>query len=151
MREGRRRGFASQVKEISLEGGKIPDLEGEILFTTGELKVIDGARDDKFNLIAKGQPLLERKVEVCCWEETEMPVAKRCGDTVQTKIEYHYNKVWKHKTIDSDKFNDKQRINRDKDLQNGYYNCNKVKLGHLTIDMSSIIALGWMYGRSQYK
>ena len=51
-----------------------------MLYTTGELKVMDGASDLKFNMIAKGQPMIQRKVEVCCWEETQIPIAQREGD-----------------------------------------------------------------------
>ena len=43
MKDGRRRGFASQVKEVSLQDAKKRDLEDSMLYTTGQLEVIGGA------------------------------------------------------------------------------------------------------------
>ena len=70
MKDGRRRGFASQVEEVSLENAKKRDLEDCMLYTTGQLEVIGGAKDDLFNMLAKGQPMIQRKVQVYCWEES---------------------------------------------------------------------------------
>ena len=75
-----------------------------MLYTTGQLEVIGGATDDKFNMIAKGQPMIQRKVQVYCWEESQMPVAERKGDSVHTKMRCTYTKAWKSKVPDSDDF-----------------------------------------------
>ena len=85
---------------------------------TGILVVNGAASDEKFNMIAKGHPILKRKVEVCCWEEIEKPITERQGDTVQSDVKYDYRKVWCHSEINSDLFVDKQKINVQKTLQN---------------------------------
>ena len=51
-------GFADQIEEINCKEEQKKDLEGVALYMTGELEVVGGACDPKFNLLAKGQPIM---------------------------------------------------------------------------------------------
>ena len=63
-----------------------------------------------------------------------------------------YTKAWKQKVPDSDQFEDRLKLNRDKPYKDEFFSSDRpVKLGHFTINTSDVIALGWTYGRSQYK
>lgn len=70
---------------------------------------------------------------------------------MQTRFEYDYKKVWRHKDIDDTRFHDKSKINTTKSLQNEFTYCDSVKLGNYIIDIQAVIQLGWTFGRSQYK
>ena len=82
MRESMISHFSDAIVEVKLEDGPNPRLDGHPLYTTGGLNITGPAQDAKFNMIAEGHPIIQRKVEVCCWEEDQVPRASRKGDTV---------------------------------------------------------------------
>ena len=74
--------FSDAIVEVKLEDGPSPRLDGHPVYATGELTIDGPAQDAKFNMVAKGHAIIQRKVEVCCWEEEQVPRASRKGDTV---------------------------------------------------------------------
>ena len=53
----------------SATASSVKELTGCDVFIQGELKVANSAFDEMFNMRAAGQPLLERKVEVLCFDD----------------------------------------------------------------------------------
>ena len=82
MRESMISHFSDAIVEVKLEDGPSPRLDGHPVYATGELTIDGPAQDAKFNMVAKGHAIIQRKVEVCCWEEEQVPRASRKGDTV---------------------------------------------------------------------
>ena len=68
-----------------------------------------------------------------------MPRATRKGDTVQTEIDSRYTKVWRHRAINSDDFNDRTKVNVTKSLSNEFTYCESITLGHYIVDMQAVI------------